>query len=199
MSTLIGCAATANKIPVVDKGVPVSSLTLADHQLRRHMAPAPTPVTETAPAAQVFVPKASSGLSVTPLREDPIAQRQSAAPVQAIAAMPVGPADPVKRAPAPATPAAKPATPIQPAPVVVDVQMRIHKLTEGYIQGNLEDAYELGKLLYQQGRAEEADVALDYAARQGHIPSMMLYSERLKKNGQHQLAEHWLTKARKAQ
>lgn len=74
-------------------------------------------------------------------------------------------------------------------------QDEINKLTLRYAEGDVQSAYDLAKILYQEKRSEEADTVLDYAARNNHAPSMLLYSERLKKLGDAEQSKHWLQAA----
>jgi len=77
-------------------------------------------------------------------------------------------------------------------------QDEINKLTLRYAEGDVQSAYDLAKILYQEKRSEEADTVLDYAARNNHAPSMLLYSERLKKLGDTEQSKHWLQAAAEA-
>lgn len=165
------------KPPVVDKGAPLTSLTLADIKLGRHGSQANRAATA---AKHVRVNFGN-------------AQAFAAAPAPVLAINAPVKQPEIVAAVAPAN-QSQPRLSQQP-PGRLQTQMRIQKLTEGYIQGNLDDAYELAKLLALEGRDEEAEVALDYASRQGHRPSMSLLAQRLKATGRQAEAQKWLDRA----
>ncbi|WP_338924117.1 hypothetical protein V0M98_38530 (plasmid) [Pseudomonas silesiensis] len=78
------------------------------------------------------------------------------------------------------------------APVKSSRKNEIDELTLRYAEGDVKASYTLAKLLYQEQRSEEADTVLDFAARNNHVPSMLLYSERLQKLGKKDQSRHWL-------
>jgi hypothetical protein len=74
-------------------------------------------------------------------------------------------------------------------------QDEINKLTIRYAESDVNSAYTLAKLLYQDQRTEEADTVLDFAVRNKHAPAMLLYSERLLKAGDKKQSRRWLQAA----
>lgn len=76
-----------------------------------------------------------------------------------------------------------------------DLDARIVELQAKYQKGDAEAAYQMVGLLLKRKRVEEAEIALDYAARQRHVPSMLLYGRYYGKIGDKQLAKKWLQAA----
>jgi TPR repeat protein len=74
-------------------------------------------------------------------------------------------------------------------------QDEINKLTLLYAESDVNAAYDLAKLLYQDQRTEEADTVLDFAVRNKHPKAMLLYSERLLKAGDKKQSRRWLQAA----
>jgi hypothetical protein len=74
-------------------------------------------------------------------------------------------------------------------------QDEINKLTMLYAESDVNAAYNLAKLLYQDDRTEEADTVLDFAVRNKNAPAMLLYSERLLKAGDKKQSRRWLQAA----
>lgn len=68
----------------------------------------------------------------------------------------------------------------------------IDRLTLKYAEGNLGAAYKLAKLLYKAQRNEEADMVVDFAARNNNVPAMLLYSERFLSQGDLMNSNKWL-------
>lgn len=68
----------------------------------------------------------------------------------------------------------------------------IDRLTLKYAESDVNAAYKLAKLLYKAQRNEEADVVVDFAARNNNVPAMLLYSERLLSQGDLMNSNQWL-------
>lgn len=76
-----------------------------------------------------------------------------------------------------------------------DLDARIVELQAKYQKGDVDAAYQLVGLLLKRKRVEEAETALDYAARQRHVPSMLLYGRYFEKIGDKGMAKKWLQAA----
>lgn len=76
-----------------------------------------------------------------------------------------------------------------------DLDEKIVELQAKYVKGDADAAYQLVGLLLKRKRAEEAETVLDYAARQRHIPSMLLYGRYFEKVGDKEMARKWLQAA----
>lgn len=76
-----------------------------------------------------------------------------------------------------------------------DLDEKIVELQAKYLKGDADAAYQLVGLLLKRKRAEEAETVLDYAARQRHIPSMLLYGRYFEKVGDKEMARKWLQAA----
>jgi hypothetical protein len=76
-----------------------------------------------------------------------------------------------------------------------DLDKRIEELKVDYAKGDVEAAYQLVGLYLKRQRVEEAEMALDYAARQYHVPSMMLYARYYQKIGDKGMAKKWFQAA----
>lgn len=76
-----------------------------------------------------------------------------------------------------------------------DLDAKIVELQAKYQKGDAEAAYQMVGLLLKRKRVEEAEIALDYAARQRHVPSMLLYGRYYGKIGDKRLAKKWLQAA----
>lgn len=76
-----------------------------------------------------------------------------------------------------------------------DLDARIVELQAKYQKGDADAAYQLVGLLLKRKRAEEAETVLDYAARQRHVPSMLLYGRYYEKIGDKGMAKKWLQAA----
>jgi TPR repeat protein len=85
----------------------------------------------------------------------------------------------------------KPSQPVGP----VDIDKKIAHLTQKYAEGDAESAYQLVSLLLKKRRVEEAETVLDYAARQKHIPAMLLYARYYQKMGDKSMAKNWFQAA----
>lgn len=81
---------------------------------------------------------------------------------------------------------------------VKDIDQRIDELTEKYSNGDAEAAYQLVALLLKKKRVEEAEIVLDYAARQNHVKSMVLYARYFRAMGDRGMAKKWYVAAAKA-
>lgn len=79
-----------------------------------------------------------------------------------------------------------------------DLDARIVELQAKYQKGDVDAAYQLVGLLLKRKRVEEAETALDYAARQRHVPSMLLYGRYFEKIGDKGMAKKWLQAASEA-
>lgn len=76
-----------------------------------------------------------------------------------------------------------------------DLDEKIVELQPKYQKGDVDAAYQLVGLLLKRKRVEEAETALDYAARQRHVPSMLLYGRYFEKIGDKGMARKWLQAA----
>jgi TPR repeat protein len=76
-----------------------------------------------------------------------------------------------------------------------DLDNKIKELKVEYEKGDVEAAYQLVGLYLKRQRVEEAEMALDYAARQYHVPSMMLYGRYFQKIGDKGMAKKWFQAA----
>jgi TPR repeat protein len=76
-----------------------------------------------------------------------------------------------------------------------DLDQKITELQGKYQKGDADAAYQLVGLLLKRKRVEEAETALDYAARQRHVPSMLLLGRYWAKVGDKTLAKKWLQAA----
>lgn len=79
-----------------------------------------------------------------------------------------------------------------------DLDLKIAQLQGKYEKGDADAAYQLVGLLLKRKRVEEAETALDYAARQRHVPSMLLYGRYFEKIGDKGMAKKWLQAASEA-
>lgn len=79
-----------------------------------------------------------------------------------------------------------------------DLDDKIDELHAKYEKGDAEAAYQMVALLLKRKRVEEAETALDYAARQRHVPSMMLYARYFQKIGDKGMAKKWFEAASEA-
>lgn len=88
--------------------------------------------------------------------------------------------------------------PKKPAKAIVtdaDLDGKIVELQAEYQKGDADAAYQLVGLLLKRKRVEEAETVLDYAARQRHVPSMLLYGRYYQKIGDKGMARKWLQAA----
>lgn len=196
-------------IPVVEKSTRLPSPVVMrggeviQQQVKRHY------VEVEQSQAQVFVPKVpaqNSSFTVVSAPYSPPVAAPEPKVVQKAVAAPKAPAPAVEpyditeslnrelALEAQASAPAKQANPPK-AAQASNRQNEINKLTLRYAEGDVQSAYDLAKILYQEKRSEEADTVLDYAARNNHAPSMLLYSERLKKLGDAEQSKHWLQAA----
>lgn len=141
-------------------------------QTPAYQPPAPAPV------AVKNTPIASKTLPVEPYDISASLERELAMEAQ-------------ENAPAKNSKAAKSVT----APRKTQHQDEINKLTLAYAESDVNAAYDLAKLLYQDQRTEEADTVLDFAVRNKHPKAMLLYSERLLKAGDKKQSRRWLQAA----
>lgn len=72
---------------------------------------------------------------------------------------------------------------------------RITQLRAKYVAGDIKAAHQLALELINTGQSEEADMILDYAARNGNKESMRLYGNRIKAMGDLDRGNYWLKKS----
>jgi hypothetical protein len=200
-SSLFGESKPNRGIPVVDKSTHISSpVVMRGAEVISKPAYREAEKHDQLAQAEVFVPAPPIASTTFTVNEQPgqLSQAELTAPAPA----PVK-ADTPARMQAPDAAEFKPLVVSQPPTVVktpvaakpkisAAEKAEIDRLTLKYAESDVNAAYKLAKLLYKVQRNEEADVVVDYAARNNNVPAMLLYSERLLSQGDLMNSNQWL-------
>lgn len=195
--SLFGESKPNRGIPVVDKSTHISSpVVMRGAEVISKPAYREAEKHDQLAEAEVFVPTPPTASTTFTVNEQPgqLSQAELMAPAQspAPAAMQVPDAAEFKPLAVSQPPAAvKPPVAAKPKISAAD-KAEIDRLTLKYAESDVNAAYKLAKLLYKVQRNEEADVVVDYAARNNNVPAMLLYSERLLSQGDLMNSNQWL-------
>ena len=199
--TLFGASKPNQGIPVVDKSTHISGPVVmrGDEMISKPVYQEAVQHDQLA-QAEVFVPPPPTASATFSVNEQPSqlsqAELMAPAPVQTTPPATMQVADTsqftplaVSKAPVEVKPpAAKPK-------ISAAEKAEIDRLTLKYAESDVNAAYKLAKLLYKVQRNEEADVVVDFAARNNNVPAMLLYSERLLSQGDLMNSNQWLESA----
>lgn len=197
--SLFGESKPNQGIPVVDKSTHISSpMVMRGAEVISKPAYKEAVKHDQLAEAKVFVPSPPTASTTFTVNEQPgqlsQAELMAPAPAQstAPAKMQVPDAAEFKPLAVSQPPAAvKPPVAAKPKISAAD-KAEIDRLTLKYAESDVNAAYKLAKLLYKVQRNEEADVVVDYAARNNNVPAMLLYSERLLSQGDLMNSNQWL-------
>lgn len=198
-STLFGEGKPNQGIPVVDKSTHISSpVVMRGGEVISKPAYKEAVKLDQMAEAEVFVPLPSTTSTTFTVNEQPgqLSQTElmAPAPAQSSSTTMNQIADASEFKPLETTQLPVEVTPPAVAkPKISEAdKAEIDRLTLKYAESDVDAAYKLAKLLYKVQRNEEADVVVDYAARNNNVPAMLLYSERLLSQGDLMNSNQWL-------